>query len=169
MKHLLHARVLTISDSRTPDDDHSGDYLAQALAEAGHQVLGRAILPDDPYRIRAEVAAAIADPQVQLVLCTGGTGFGPRDRTPEAVLPLLDRQIPGFGEVFRAVSIEEIGMATLQSRALGGVANDTLVFCLPGSTSACRTAWQKILRGQLDGATKPCNFAEIFGRPDGQG
>ena len=153
--------VLTVSDSRTLADDASGAYLAGALAEAGHRLHARALLPDDRYQLRAQVSQWIADPDVDGILVTGGTGFTGRDCTPEALLPLLDKQMPGFGEVFRAVSFDEIGTATLQSRAFAGLANGTFLFALPGSTSACRTAWDRIVRVQLDARTKPCNLATL--------
>lgn len=153
--------VLTVSDTRTPDTDTSGDYLANALVDAGHRLHARAILPDNRYQLRARVSEWIADPGVDGVLVTGGTGFTGRDTTPEALLPLLDKQMPGFGEIFRAVSFDEIGTASLQSRAFAGLANDTFVFCLPGSTSACRTAWESILVAQLDARTRPCNLATL--------
>ncbi|MGI8561688.1 MAG: molybdenum cofactor biosynthesis protein B [Luteimonas sp.] len=153
--------VLTVSDSRTADDDSSGDYLADALEADGHRLFQRALLPDDRYLLRALVSQWIADPRVDGVLVTGGTGFTGRDSTPEALLPLLDKQMPGFGELFRAISVEEIGTSSLQSRAFAGLANGTFLFCLPGSTSACRTAWEKIIRAQLDSRTKPCNLATL--------
>jgi len=153
--------VLTVSDSRTADNDTSGDYLVAALEEAGHRLFARALLPDNRYLLRALVAQWIADDRVDGVLVTGGTGFTGRDATPEALLPLLDKEMHGFGEVFRAISYEEIGTSSLQSRAFAGLANGTFVFCMPGSTSACRTAWEKILRAQLDSRTKPCNLATL--------
>ena len=153
--------VLTVSDTRTRENDTSGDYLAQALTDAGHRVVDRALLPDDRYKLRACVSQWIADDNVDGILVTGGTGFTGRDSTPEALLPLLDKQMPGFGEMFRAVSIEEIGTSSLQSRAFAGMANGTFLFALPGSTSACRTAWEKILRAQLDARTRPCNLATL--------
>ncbi|MDH5822129.1 molybdenum cofactor biosynthesis protein B [Luteimonas sp. RD2P54] len=153
--------VLTVSDSRTPEDDGSGDYLAGALQQAGHSLAARALLPDDRYRLRALVSQWIAEPDIDGVLVTGGTGFTGRDSTPEALLPLLDKRMPGFGELFRAISFEEIGTSSLQSRAFAGLANGTFVFCLPGSTSACRTAWERIVRDQLDARTRPCNLATL--------
>jgi len=153
--------VLTVSDSRTLADDTSGDYLAGAIAEAGHVLADRALLPDDRYRLRARVSAWIADEGVDGILVTGGTGFTGRDSTPEALLPLLDKQMPGFGELFRALSFEEIGTSTLQSRAFAGLANGTFLFALPGSTGACRTAWERIIRAQLDARTRPCNLATL--------
>jgi molybdenum cofactor biosynthesis protein B len=151
--------VLTVSDSRTLADDSSGDYLASALADAGHHLHERALLPDERYRLRALVSHWIADDRVDGILVTGGTGFTGRDSTPEALLPLLDKQMPGFGEIFRAISFAEIGSSSLQSRAFAGLANGTFLFALPGSTSACRTAWESILRSQLDARTRPCNLA----------
>ena len=153
--------VLTVSDTRRREDDTSGDYLQSALLDAGHQLADRALLPDDRYRLRAAVSAWIADDGVDGVLVTGGTGFTGRDSTPEALLPLLDKPMPGFGEMFRAISYEEIGTSTLQSRAFAGLANGTFVFCLPGSTSACRTAWERLIRPQLDARTRPCNLATL--------
>ena len=153
--------VLTVSDSRTAADDGSGDYLVAALTEAGHRLHARALLPDDRYRLRALVSQWIADTDVDGVLVTGGTGFTGRDSTPEALLPLLDKTMPGFGELFRAISFEEIGTSSLQSRAFAGLANGTFVFALPGSTSACRTAWERIIRAQLDATTRPCNLATL--------
>jgi molybdenum cofactor biosynthesis protein B len=153
--------VLTVSDTRTPDNDSSGDFLATALQEAGHRLHERALLPDDRYQLRALVSRWIADGAVDGILATGGTGFTGRDSTPEALLPLLDKQMPGFGELFRALSFEEIGTSTLQSRAFAGLANGTFLFALPGSTSACRTAWDRIIRAQLDSRTRPCNLATL--------
>ncbi len=156
--------VLTVSDSRTEADDRSGKLLAERLTGAGHRLAERRIVPDDRYRIRAAVSAWIADPEVQVVISTGGTGVTGRDGTPEAIAPLLDKPIEGFGELFRALSYEEIGTSTLQSRALAGVANGTYVFCLPGSAGACRTAWERIICHQLDYRTRPCNLAELIPR-----
>jgi molybdenum cofactor biosynthesis protein B len=160
----LDIAILTVSDTRTLADDSSGDLLVERLTAAGHRVAARALERDDIYRIRAVVSGWIADPHVHAVITTGGTGLTGRDGTPEAVLPLLDKEIEGFGEMFRAVSIEEIGTSTLQSRCLGGVANGTFIFCLPGSTSACRTGWDRILAFQLDHRTRPCNFVELIPR-----
>ena len=153
--------VLTVSDSRTLAEDTSGAFLVQALTDAGHRVADRALLPDDRYKLRARVSQWIADEAIDGILVTGGTGFTGRDSTPEALLPLLDKEMPGFGELFRAVSVDEIGTSALQSRAFAGLANGTFLFALPGSTSACRTAWDKILRAQLDARTKPCNLATL--------
>ena len=157
----LNLCVLTVSDSRSAADDSSGDYLAGALLEAGHRLAERALLPDDRYQLRALVSRWIADEAVDGVLVTGGTGFTGRDSTPEALLPLLDKQMPGFGEMFRSVSFAEIGTSTMQSRAFAGLANGTFLFCLPGSTSACRTGWEKLICPQLDSRTRPCNLASL--------
>jgi len=153
--------VLTVSDTRSIDEDKSGDYLVGELAHEGHHLVERALLPDDRYALRAIVSRWIADAGVDGILVTGGTGFTGRDSTPEALLPLLDKEMPGFGELFRAISFDEIGTSSLQSRAFAGLANSTFVFCLPGSTSACRTGWEKIIRAQLDARTKPCNLATL--------
>lgn len=153
--------VLTVSDTRDAGNDTSGDYLVAALEDAGHRLRARAIRRDDKYALRALVSAWIADDAVDGILVTGGTGFTGRDSTPEALLPLLDKQMPGFGEMFRVLSFEEIGTSTLQSRAFAGLANATFVFALPGSTSACRTAWEKLIRAQLDARTRPCNLAAL--------
>ncbi len=153
--------VLTVSDSRTLAEDTSGAYLADALRDAGHVLHERALAPDDRYRLRAIVSAWIADPNVDGILVTGGTGFTGRDSTPEALLPLLDKTMPGFGELFRAISFEEIGTSSLQSRAFAGLANATFLFALPGSHSACRTGWERIIRDQLDARTRPCNLATL--------
>lgn len=157
----LNLCVLTVSDTRTPANDSSGDYLVAALEEAGHALHDRAVLPDNRYLLRARVSAWIADDAVHGILVTGGTGFTGRDSTPEALLPLLDKEMPGFGEMFRALSFEEIGTSTLQSRAFAGVANGTFLFALPGSTSACRTGWEKLICAQLDARTRPCNLASL--------
>jgi molybdenum cofactor biosynthesis protein B len=156
--------VLTVSDTRTEADDASGRTLVERLTAAGHRLADRAIVPDDIYRIRAVVSAWIADPGVRVVLITGGTGMTGRDSTPEAIRPLLDKEITGFGELFRMLSWDEIGASTLQSRALGGLANATYIFCLPGSTGACRTGWDRILQAQLDARTQPCNLVELLPR-----
>lgn len=157
----LRIAVLTVSDTRTAADDRSGDALVERLTAAGHQLVEKRIIVDDVYRIRAQVAAWIAEPEVQVVLTTGGTGFTGRDSTPEAVGVLLDKHIEGFGELFRQLSYHEVGSSTIQSRCLGGLANATVVFCLPGSTGACRTAWDGILAEQLDSRHKPCNYANL--------
>ncbi len=162
MSEALNIALVTVSDTRTQENDTSGDYLADALRDAGHELVDRAIVIDDCYRLRAEVSSHIADPMVQVVLMTGGTGFTGRDSTPEAIGPLLDTRIDGFGELFRQLSFAEIGTSTVQSRALGGLANNTLIFCVPGSTGACKTAWNGILVSQLDSTHRPCNFAELI-------
>lgn len=154
----LNIAVLTVSDTRTLAEDKSGDALVSNITGAGHSLYARALVKDDIYQIRALVSRWIADANAQVVLITGGTGFSGRDSTPEAVAPLLDKHIHGFGELFRQLSFAEIGTSTIQSRALAGLANRTLIFCLPGSTNACNTAWQKILHAQLDSRTRPCNF-----------
>ena len=156
--------VLTISDTRGPAEDTSGDLLVERLAAAGHRLAERRIVRDDKYAIRAVVSAWIADADVHVVLTTGGTGFTGRDSTPEALLPLFDKTIDGFGELFRHVSFHDIGSSTIQSRAVGGLAGGTLIFALPGSTGACRTGWDEILRNQLDINHRPCNFAELLPR-----
>lgn len=154
----LNIAVLTVSDTRSLDTDTSGQLLVDRLLDAGHQLAARVLLKDDLYRIRAQVATWIAEDEVQVVLITGGTGFTARDSTPEAVQCLLDKQVDGFGELFRQVSVVDIGTSTIQSRALAGLANGTLVCCVPGSTNACRTAWDRLLVEQLDNRHRPCNF-----------
>ena len=160
----LNIAVLTVSDSRTEETDKSGALLVQRLGAAGHHLAEKRIVPDDVYRIRAVVAHWIAEESVQVVIATGGTGVTGRDGTPEAIAPLLDKTIEGFGEIFRVLSYEEIKTSTLQSRALAGVANGTYVFCLPGSSGACRTAWDRIIAAQLDYRTRPCNLVELIPR-----
>lgn len=154
----LHLAVLTVSDTRDLTTDTSGQWLVDALTGAGHELADRALVVDDIYQIRAVVSRWIADTRIQGVLITGGTGFTGRDTTPEAIKPLLDKEVEGFGELFRAVSFTEIGTSTIQSRALAGLANRTILFCLPGSNNACRTGWEKIIAPQLDARTKPCSF-----------
>ena len=156
--------VLTVSDTRGADEDTSGDLLVERLEQTGHRLAARRIVRDDVYQIRAVVSAWIADPDIDAVLTTGGTGFTGRDSTPEALTPLFDKTIDGFGELFRQVSYTEIGSSTIQSRAVAGLANATLVFAMPGSTNACRTAWDKILENQFDANFRPCNFAELLPR-----
>ena len=160
----LNIAVLTVSDSRTEETDKSGKLLAERLQKAGHRLAAKEIVPDDVYRIRAIVAGWIADDAVDAVITTGGTGVTGRDGTPEAVSPLLDKVIDGFGEVFRAISYQQIKTSTMQSRALAGVANGTYVFCVPGSTGACKTAWDELIGAQLDMRTRPCNLAELMPR-----
>ncbi len=162
MARYLKCAVLTVSDSRDAGTDTSGNWLAETLARAGHECVARQIVRDDIYQIRKVMSDWIADPQVQVVISTGGTGFSHRDSTPEAVLPLFDQRIDGFGELFRQISYAEIGSSTIQSRCVAGTANQTLIFCLPGSTHACETAWEGILREQLDFSHRPCNFATHF-------
>lgn len=156
--------VLTVSDTRTTETDTSGRMLAERLVVAGHRLADKAILPDSIYEIRTLVSKWIANPEVQVVIITGGTGMTDRDHTPEAITPLLDKRIDGFGELFRAVSFQEIGSSTIQSRVLGGIANGTFIFAIPGSTNACQVAWDAILGPQLDSRTKPCNFVQLFPR-----
>ena len=151
--------VLTVSDTRTEENDTSGDLLCQRARDDAHHVVDRAIVIDDIYQIRARVSTWIATKEVDVVISTGGTGFSGRDTTPEAVAPLFDTTIEGFGELFRQISFEEIGSSTVQSRALGGIANNTLIFALPGSTGACQTGWDKLLHDQLNSSFRPCNFA----------
>ena len=156
--------VLTVSNSRTQDDDKSGNLLVERLKNCGHQLFAKKIVRDDIFEVRAAVSTWIAEPEVQVVLTTGGTGVTGHDGTPEAVQPLLEKIIHGFGEIFRYLSYDEIGTSSLQSRALAGVANGTYVFCLPGSSGACRTAWVKLLQHQLDYRTRPCNLVELMPR-----
>lgn len=155
--------VLTVSDSRTRETDTSGQYLVEALTAEGHREVARSIVVDDIYQIRAVLSNWIAAADIDVVLVTGGTGFSGRDSTPEAVRPLFDKDIDGFGEVFRALSHAEIGSSTIQSRALAGFANNTVIFCMPGSTGACKTAWQGLIREQLDSSHRPCNFVGVLG------
>ncbi len=157
----LDLAILTVSDTRTPADDRSGDMLAALATAAGHRIAARDIVIDDRYEIRRMVSAWIADPSVQAILTTGGTGFTARDVTPEAVRVLFDREIPGFGELFRQISRETIGTSMLQSRVIAGIANGTLIAALPGSTGACRDGWNGILADQLDVRHRPCNLAEL--------
>ncbi len=154
----LNIAVLTVSDTRSLENDTSGQCLQDRLTDAGHALADRKLIIDDIYQIRSEVSQWIASETVQVVLITGGTGFTSRDSTPEAVTPLLDKVVEGFGELFRKVSYELIGTSTIQSRALAGLANGTLVFCVPGSTGACKDAWDNIIREQLDSRHGPCNF-----------
>jgi molybdenum cofactor biosynthesis protein B len=160
----LNIAVLTVSDTRTEDTDKSGALLTHRLESAGHRLAEKRIDPDDIYRIRATLSRWIADPDVQAVITTGGTGVTGRDGTPEAVQPLLDKTIDGFGEVFRALSYQDIGTSTLQSRCIAGVANSTYIFCVPGSSNACATAWDQLIVSQLDYRTRPCNLVELMPR-----
>jgi len=159
----LNIAVLTISDTRTLQTDTSGSYLVEALQDAGHRIYQRELVKDDVYLMRAMVSAWIADKDVEVILTTGGTGFTGRDSTPEALMPLFDKTIDGFGELFRQLSYEDIGTSTVQSRCVAGLANRTAVFCLPGSTGACKLGWEKILLPQLDSRTGPCNFVQHVG------
>ena len=160
----IRVALLTISDTRSLADDKSGDLLAGFLAADGHHLAGRQLVRDDVYAIRARVSQWIADSQVQAIITTGGTGFTGRDSTPEALAPLFDKHIEGFGELFRQLSYDDIGTSTIQSRALGGLANGTHIFSLPGSSGAVTLGWEKILRNQLDIDFRPCNFAELIPR-----
>ncbi|EHJ06166.1 molybdenum cofactor biosynthesis protein B [Marinobacter manganoxydans] len=157
----LNVALLTVSDTRGPEQDTSGQFLEDSVVEAGHNLVARRILPDDVYLVRALLSGWIADSQVHAVIITGGTGLLERDSTPEAVRPLLDKTIEGFGEEFRRLSAAEIGSSTVQSRAMAGMANHTVIFCLPGSTGACRTGWEGILLSQLDSRHTPCNFSGL--------
>lgn len=156
----LNIAVLTISDTRTLETDKSGDYLHNSLSQEGHVLEDRALVKDDIYQQRAIVSQWIANKNIQVILITGGTGFTHRDSTPEAISVLFDKEVPGFGELFRHISYQEIGTSTIQSRAIAGFANDTVIFCLPGSTGACKTAWEKIISSQLNADFKPCNFVK---------
>lgn len=158
----LNIAVLTVSDTRTIETDKSGSCLIDGINKEGHVLTERKIVIDDIYQIRAAVSNWIADVDVNVILITGGTGFYGRDSTPEAVTPLFDKKMEGFGELFRQVSYEEIGSSTIQSRAVGGFSNNTVIFCVPGSTGACATAWNNIIREQLDINFKPCNFVKLI-------
>ena len=160
----LNIAVLTVSDTRTEENDTSGGLLRERLETAGHNLADKQIEPDDIYRLRARISGWIADPAVQVIITTGGTGVTGRDGTPEAVEPLLDKVIDGFGEMFRSLSWRDINTSTLQSRCLAGVANSTYIFCLPGSTGACKTGWDELIEKQLDYRTRPCNLAELMPR-----
>jgi len=160
----LSIAVLTISDTRTEADDKSGQLLVDRLSKAGHKLAARCIVPDNIYKIRAQVSQWIANDDIDVVITTGGTGITGRDGTPEAIQPLLDKIIEGFGEIFRMLSYQEISTSSLQSRAVAGVANATYVFCLPGSSGACQTGWDQIIQAQLDYGTKPCNLVMLMPR-----
>jgi molybdenum cofactor biosynthesis protein B len=160
----INIAVLTVSDSRSLAEDSSGAALVELLEAAGHRLAERRIVKDDTFQIRAEISRWIADPAVDCILTTGGTGITGRDGTPEAVAPLLDKEISGFGELFRYLSYQEIGTSSLQSRALSGVANRTFIFVLPGSSNACRTAWTRVIEAQLDSRTRPCNLTMLIPR-----
>lgn len=160
----LRVAVVTISDSRTPENDTSGDYLADSLTAEGHLLAQREIVKDDKYVLRAAFSALIADEEVDVIVSTGSTGLTGRDIAPESLEPLFDKSIDGFGELFRAASLPDIGAATIQSRAFAGLANATVIFCMPGSPGACRTAWEEVIRAQLDARTRPCNLANLMPR-----
>ena len=159
-RRFVKVAVLTVSDTRNLDTDTSGAYLQQTLEAEGHSLADRKLVIDDVYQMRAIVSAWIAAPEVEIILTTGGTGFTGRDSTPEALSPLFDKHIEGFGELFRQLSYEEIGTSTVQSRCLAGLSNNTAIFCVPGSTGACKMAWNGIIREQLDSTFEPCNFVQ---------
>lgn len=160
----LNIAVLTISDTRTDADDKSGYTLQDCITMAGHRLGGKKIVPDNIYHIRAVISNWILDNEINVIITTGGTGVTGRDGTPEAVAPLLDKQLDGFGEIFRMLSFQEIKTSTIQSRAIAGVANGTYIFCLPGSASACHTAWEQLIIAQLDARTRPCNLVQLMPR-----
>jgi molybdopterin adenylyltransferase len=160
----LNIAVLTVSDTRSLDDDKSGATLAERLIAAGHRLATRNIVPDDVERIQAQVKIWIADPNIDVVITTGGTGFTGRDVTPEAVKPLFEKEIDGFSALFHMLSYQKVGTSTVQSRACGGVAGGTYIFCVPGSPGACRDAWDGIIKSQLDNRHRPCSFVEIMPR-----
>ncbi len=161
----LKIALLTVSDTRNDETDDSGKYLVEQITQSGHTMADKkVILPDNIYQIRAMVSRWIVDDNVQCVIISGGTGLTGRDGTPEAIMPLLDKEIEGFGELFRMLSFNEIRTSTIQSRALGGIANATFLFSVPGSPGACRTAWEGILKDQLDSRNKPCNFVQLIPR-----
>ncbi len=160
----LNIAILVVSDSRTDTDDVSGNTLIERATTAGHQVIEKKIVPDNIYQIRAAASNWIADEQINVIISTGGTGVTGRDGTPEAIEPLLDKVLDGFGEIFRSLSYQEIKTSSIQSRALAGVANGTYIFCLPGSSGACRTGWDLLIKDQLDHRTKPCNLAQLMPR-----
>jgi molybdenum cofactor biosynthesis protein B len=160
----LRIAVITISDSRTEENDTSGNYLAESLKAEGHLLAHKSIIKDDRYSLRAEFSALIVNEEIDIILSTGSTGLTGRDVAPEAIEPLFDKAIEGFGELFRAASIPDIGAATIQSRAFAGIANGTVIFCMPGSPGACKTAWEDVLRPQFDSRTRPCNLANLMPR-----
>ena len=160
----LNIAIMVVSDSRTEATDTSGKTLVDRLIETGHRCADKAIIADDIYLIRAKLSNWIADPRINAIITTGGTGVTGRDGTPEAAHPLLDKELTGFGEVFRSLSYDEIGTSTMQSRAIAGVANGHYIFCVPGSSGACRTAWDKLIKAQLDYRTRPCNLVEVMPR-----
>jgi len=154
----LNIAVLTVSDTRDESNDTSGQALVERLTDSGHNLAAKKIVKDDVYQLRAIVSQWIADENIHAIISTGGTGFTARDNTPEALMPLFDKAVEGFGEIFRHVSLHEIGTSTIQSRALGGRANNNIVLCVPGPTNACKTAWDKVIKEQLDASHRPCNF-----------
>ncbi len=160
----LSIAVLVISDTRTEADDVSGKLLVECLATAGHKLFEKTIVPDNIYQIRSVVSGWIASEAVNVIITTGGTGVTGRDGTPEAIMPLLDKVLDGFGETFRMLSYQDINTSTIQSRAIAGVANATYIFCLPGSSGACRTAWNELINAQLDFRTRPCNLVQLMPR-----
>jgi molybdenum cofactor biosynthesis protein B len=164
----LNIAVLTVSDTRTEKTDESGKTLAACLSQDGHILVDQKIAKDDIYQLRAVISVWVATSDIQVVLVTGGTGFTARDNTPEALAPLFDRHVDGFGELFRQISYEEIGTSTVQSRALAGLTNGTLIACMPGSPNACRSAWNAVLRDQLDSRHGPCNFVQHLKSNDGE-
>lgn len=166
-QQFLNVAVLTVSDTRTLETDTSGKFLVESLTNAGHHVVAHQIVIDDIYQLRAVVSQWIADTSIDAIITTGGTGFSGRDSTPEALSPLFDKHIEGFGELFRHLSLADIGTSTVQSRALAGLANNTVIFCVPGSTGACRLAWQGILQQQFDSRHKPCNFVGVLSKAKG--
>ncbi len=160
----LNIAVLTVSDTRSEADDMSGKTLVERINQANHHVIEKKMVVDNIYQIRKIVSAWIAEPQIHVIISTGGTGVTGRDGTPEAIIPLLDKMLDGFGEVFRMLSYHDIKTSTIQSRAVSGVANGTYLFCLPGSSSACRTAWDLLIKDQLDYRTRPCNLVQLMPR-----
>lgn len=162
-RRFLKIAVLTISDSRCFQTDSSGSWLQEAIENDGHELVDRKIVVDDIYQMRAIVSSWIAEDDIEVVITTGGTGFTGRDSTPEALAPIFDKHIEGFGELFRLLSYDEIGTSTVQSRCLAGLANRTAIFCLPGSTGACKTGWNGIIKSQLDSTFEPCNFVQHVG------
>lgn len=156
--------ILVASDTRHDANDSSGNTLMERAIQAGHRVFEKKIVPDNIYQIRAIISQWIADERINVIISTGGTGITGRDGTPEAVLPLFDKQLDGFGEVFRMLSFQDIKTSTIQSRAIAGVANGTYMFCLPGSAGACRLAWDELIQAQLDNRTRPCNLAQLMPR-----
>lgn len=161
----LNIAILTVSDTRDLSNDTSGEFLAKAITSDGHQLIDRQLVIDDIYQLRAIVSTWIADNRIQAIITTGGTGFTARDSTPEALQPLFDKNIPGFGELFRQLSYDKIGTSTVQSRCVAGMSNRTLIACLPGSTGACKDAWYGILQQQLDSRYRPCNFVMHLSQP----